>query len=371
MLDNKKNILYYMSENIFPVNNGVTVAVAGNAIALSKNNNVYLYNYILGKLYKIEGKATYELTIEVESIYFNCVICSPILPLLHFIRKEKKNISYDNLIGQLNDIYTYVIWRQAILSIKVNSFDSKDLISLLKLPLVYLVESYVIFKSNLILVQTNKEVDIYSKYFVNKTKAISIPNGTQFCSPIDSLSNHSNRFGVGLVASFNTTYMKVVRWFLSNVWLEVINKRPSFKLYVLGKNSAEVKKFARDMIPEIEKSIIIEPYHEEIRDFYLKRSVIVSPIFKGFGLINKTVEAMHCGCITIGDYAAFNGLDKFVDGIHGYRVDSPYEFISKIIQSVDNPNVEMRNRANELIENSLSWDENANRIMNFLNEGTN
>ncbi|WP_180980509.1 glycosyltransferase [Vibrio diazotrophicus] len=360
-----------MSENIFPVNNGVTVAVAGNAIALSKQNNVYLYNYVIGKLYKVEGNATYEQSIEVGFIYFDCVICSPILPLLHFIRKEKKNIRYNKLIGHLNDIYTYVIWRQAILSIKFKSFDIKDFISIIKLPLVYLVENYVIFKTNSILVQTNKEVEIYSKFFLNKTQVISVPNGTQFHSPIDSLTNHSIRFGVGLVASFNSTYMKVVRWFLSNVWLEVIKIRPDFKLYVLGKNSLEVKKFARDKIPEIENSIIIEPYHEDIRDFYLKRSVIVSPIFKGFGLINKTVEAMHCGCITIGDYTAFNGLDKFVDGIHGYQTDSADDFISRIIQSVDNPSVEIRNKASELIEESLSWDENAKNIIKFLNEGTN
>lgn len=368
-LETNKNILYYMSENMFPVNNGVTVAVAGNALSLSKYNNVYLYNYVTDKFYKIDVNGMKELSINIESIFFDCVICSPILPLLNFVRKKSRLIHYQKLVGHLNDIYTYVLWRQAKLAFKLKSFGFSEFKSLLKLPLVYLVETYLVHKSDAIIVQTKKEVEIYSRLFIPKKKALRLPNGTQFDNTSSEFVAHDNRFGIGIVASFNSTYMKVTRWFLTNVWLEVVRIRPDTKLYVVGKNAIEVKNYVREMMPEAETSIIIEPYYDDIRDFYMKRSVIVSPIFKGFGLINKTVEAMHCGCITIGDKAAFNGIEAFEHEVHGYQTDKAEDFVSKIINAIDNPDLEMRHNASSLIELSFSWDDNAKKILEFLDEG--
>ena len=139
------------------------------------------------------------------------------------------------------------------------------------------------------------------------------------------------------------------------------------RLYLLGKNSDRLLNYVEKEYPSTSYSVVVEKYYKNIQDFYLQRLIVVSPIFKNFGLINKSIEAMYCGCIVIGDKGAFNGLDNFKNGTHGYIVEGANEFTKKILSVYEIKDEDIRLRAHNYITESLSWDLNANTILEYLN----
>ncbi len=75
-------VLFFMGENPFPINNGVTVAVAGLANALIYKADVYIYNYISSNVYKLEKNGIMVLKeINIYDMEFYLTVCSPILSI--------------------------------------------------------------------------------------------------------------------------------------------------------------------------------------------------------------------------------------------------------------------------------------------------
>jgi len=360
-------ILFYVSEDIFPVNNGVTVAISGLALSLSKRVEVYIYNYKIVQLYKLD--ASEQLVKQPEkSIYlnFDLVICSPILSIRDFLFKSKVSIKHKKLIGLVSDNYTYVLWRHILVSCLVKQITFSDIKSFFKIPLVYIAESIIASKTDALIVQSKVEERIYSRYFIKSPRIFVLPNGIQFTVSQNEITS-LQREGVGFVASFSNVYMKVARWFIDNVWLNVISNNPDIKLHLLGNNSEKLLNYVEKKYPFASYSVVTEKYYENIQDFYLQRLIVVSPIFKNFGLINKTVEAMYCGCIVVGDKGAFNGLDDFKNGTHGHIVEGGNNFAKKILSIYETKNEDIGLRAHDYIAESLSWDLNANKILEYLN----
>lgn len=363
------NILFYMDENPVPINNGVTVAVAGLATGLDNYCNIFIYNYTENSYYLFHNISFIEpVGQDVIPLSFDVVICSPILAIKHFVLNRSKVINYRYLVGFINDNYTYVLWRNFILSIIFKSFNYKDVVNLLKIPLVYIAETILCNFPDRVLVQTSKDKSIFNYFLIKNKNILVTPNSTQFTFEPSKLLSF-NRSGVGFVASFNDTYIKVAIWFIDNVWINVIKNSPELKLHVLGKNSHRVYDYTASKYPDLKSSIVVESYYEDLSEFYSKMSTVVSPVFKNYGLINKTVEAMLCGCVVVGDKAAFNGIEKFENGRHGFVAKNAKSF-SKIIQKVASQPIEsndgVRLQANELIVKSFDWNSNAHKLLASL-----
>ena len=363
------NVVFYMGEDPIPVNNGVTVAVAGLAIALLKYSNVYVYNYKTKKYLVLNTFNQLESVSEKDfPELFDMVICSPILALKDYYFSGDKIIKSRYVVALLNDNYTYVLWRNFVLSIKFKSFKLKDITNFCKIPFIYLAETILCQFSNRILVQTPKDKSIFNYFLVNNDKVLVSPNGTQFTFESFQVLDFQ-RNGIGFVASFNDTYMKVAIWFIDNVWVNVIKLSPDIKLHVLGKNCHRVFDYVESNYPNIKSSIVVEDYHENLVDFYSKRTIVVSPIFKNYGLINKTVEAMQCGCIVIGDNAAFNGISKFESGKHGFIANDSDIFSSLIVDVNSRAESECENirvSASSIINEQFDWNFNAINLINSL-----
>ncbi len=59
------------------------------------------------------------------------------------------------------------------------------------------------------------------------------------------------------------------------------------------------------------------PFVEDLAVVYRNTLAVVSPVFKGYGLINKTIEAMASGVPVVGGASAFNGIEGFEPGRDG------------------------------------------------------
>lgn len=351
----------------FPITNGVTVVMANMADHFQDEHHVYVYDYKKNELsYLKEKSILVQSAHTLEELNFDITICSPILALKEFNR-IRHNLKCDFIVGWLNDCYTHVLYRHAVVSKKVNHFDFDDVRSLLKIPLVYFFENVITSKADILIGQSDVEKKIYEKWFPLSPDCKVMPNGTQFSLDNNELDGLL-RDGVAIVASFNKSYIKVAKWFISNVWTRVNEKNPSLKLHVLGRNSDTLYQYVKKNYPNICSSIVVENYYPDIKEFYKKRKLVVSPVFKNLGLINKTIEAMHCGCIVIGDKGAFNGLVGFKDITHGVVVNDEIDFAEKIIQYSCQSESDISISAHNFIENNFSWKKNAEILLKCYEE---
>lgn len=157
------------------------------------------------------------------------------------------------------------------------------------------------------------------------------------------------------VGELSGEYAQTARWLLGAVWPAIAAKYANVELLLVGRGAQEN---LRNQIKQSERVRHIE-YVQDLGDVYATAMIALSPVFKGFGLINKTLEAMACGIPVVGGSAAFNGITGFKDGVHGVVSDSfaTDEFIAALEQVLSS--VELRQQigcaARELISGQFRW----------------
>jgi glycosyltransferase involved in cell wall biosynthesis len=165
------------------------------------------------------------------------------------------------------------------------------------------------------------------------------------------------------IGTLSTLYGCRLDWFLDNVWTEVRASNLNLKLTVVGAGANS------DLIRKMEHlSVQYKPNVPALKDVYDQADVLVAPIFKGYGTINKVVEAMAAGCLVIGDKTAFNGIPGFVEGKHGIRADQPANFICALNACHNNtlPTLSLRQAARELALRHFRWGHRHERLHELL-----
>ena len=95
-------------------------------------------------------------------------------------------------------------------------------------------------------------------------------------------------------------------------------------------------------------------------DYLHKSTVCVVPMRTGFGIKNKTLEAMAAGVPVVGSDRGLEGLS--VDGattpLRALRANQPAEYIAAICQLFDQPELrfQLSQNGRELIETQFTWE---------------
>ena len=267
------------------------------------------------------------------------------------------------LLG-LSDSMTAVL-RMSRKSALTQGFDFKSrilcLIHFFRSFLVSRIEAKILDEYDIVLVQTKTDfnwIEKISKGRLN-SKTIVLPNGVNealFSLPIQGPKN-----GLLFLGILNNGYGKYLEWLLNNVWGKIKNQTNS-QLFVVGKGASEKLKLRMSN----DSNIVYNEFVPDICDVFKDRAVMLAPIFKGYGLINKVVESMAAGVPVIGTEDSFNGIPNFNNGMHGVISRSADEFIHNTIHLINNPdlNKNIALSARELVKEHFLWD---NRV-DFLLE---
>lgn len=341
-----KLFLFIVESYPFPVNNGVTAAIGSFCRVLEHFGEIEFYcldNQTL--MYQENFLRTCELS-KLDLSKYELILSSPLKASLAAIKISSHTNKNWSL---LSDCYTYALIANIRLYFKFKTNYSKIPITLCKIVYYYIVEYIIARRSKYVFMQTPKDTNVFKLLFL-KRNVISFPNMPNTIARKDTI-NKRNSFKVSYVASFEGGYLMIAKWFIDNVWRKVVKAEPRAKLHLVGSNRAAFK----DMLDtEIQNSIIVEKYYEDLQLFYSDTNLAVAPIFKGYGLINKTVEAMQNGCIVIGDKAAFNGIQYAENEKSCVIVESAEDFVNSILKYINNDNYDMRQKAIEAIINSFN-----------------
>lgn len=267
---------------------------------------------------------------DFSSLSFNIydvVFVSPITAMLlsrKYLSKKRGFL----IICQISDCMVYELWRSFVLSFKYKNI---NILPIFKIPYYYFKEFQVRNMSDSVLLQTEKDVSIFNRLYFTSIGE-SFPNinlDLDKNMPINMRSVKEN--SIGWCATFEGEYLRLAKWFFKEVIFIFLSSNKKAFLSLVGKNNNNFYLFLILNYPELKDQIHSNNYVHDIASFNASNIAVISPVFKGYGLINKTIEAMASGAVVIGDKSAFNGIKNCVS----YRDCIIAEKVDEFIISLD------------------------------------
>lgn len=195
-------------------------------------------------------------------------------------------------------------------------------------------------------------------------RCVLVPNGVREdlfhlqCQPSQT---------VLFVGELSGEYGPVALWMCRELWPLVRARCPSAKLLLVGRGATEtLQQFVAQSA-----GVRHLPFAPDLADVYAQTGLVLSPVFKGFGLINKTLEAMAAGLPVVGGAAAFNGIAGFEAGRHAAVVGSlrADQFAQQICRLLTDSEaaLSMGGAARNLVRGQFRWERAGDVIEQLAN----
>lgn len=237
----------------------------------------------------------------------------------------------------------------------------------LRAPRVALAEAALLSAADRVLVQTEADREAMRHLVgpATASRTALAPNGVR-TGLFDLAAGLSPAPQVLFVAELSGEYGPVAEWLCRAVWPRVRAAVPGARLTVVGRGAGPALRRCLAGTPGAEHL----EFAADLAPLYAGSRVVWSPLWKGFGLINKTLEAMAAARPVVGGLAAFNGISGFVDGVHGRGLSrpDPHAMADATAQLLrDAPRAAaMGAAARELVRDAFRWERTAERLREAL-----
>jgi len=155
-------------------------------------------------------------------------------------------------------------------------------------------------------------------------------------------------------------------WFIRQVFPKVKKVMPSVKFYLVGKNP---KRKLLD-IASRDNNIKVTGFVKDVRPYIDIATVVISPVMKTCGILNKVLQAMAMEKVVIGTSASFSGIKGAVSGKNMVSVDSAEEFAWKIVELSKDANLRkiIGKKARLLVKERYTWEQTAQEVERLYKE---
>ncbi|MBN3908269.1 MAG: glycosyltransferase [Nostoc sp. NMS1] len=205
------------------------------------------------------------------------------------------------------------------------------------------------------IVATTEEDKIQLQKFNPNSEITVIPNGVDLVSFPNRSTDPGGHRLIFIGAMDNLANIDAVCFFSNKVLPEIQKLYPDTIFDIVGSHPVP-EVLALDKKPGINVIGRVPSMVE-----YLHKSTIcVVPMRTGFGIKNKTLEAMAAGVPIVASDRGLEGLA--VDGashpLRALRANTPTEYITAISQLFDQPHLraELSHKGRQLVETDFTWD---------------
>ncbi len=270
-------------------------------------------------------------------------------------------------IAAVNDCTTaeyYFRGRQNFGAIKATV---KSLADRLRYRRIAKIEARLLAGYRHVLLQTKTDLDLMARLVSPETasRVVLVPNGIR--EDYFGLAPLPENNKVVFVAELSGEYAPIAWWLVREMWPKVIKESPHLQLVIVGKGAPHLLMQAIQASPRTTHMEFVE----DLRQLYSQALIALSPVFKGFGLINKTLEAMASCVPVVGGSAAFNGIVGFKNGEHGIACSSltTAEFVDAISQLTRNParRTSMGEAGRGLVKHQFCWEASVRKLQSAIN----
>jgi len=222
------------------------------------------------------------------------------------------------------------------------------------------MEAKILRNYDLILIQTGVEEMWLGRISKGKLdeKLLVLPNGVNtvlFGIPLGEPGKD-----ILFVGDLSGVYSQVILWLLDKVWPRIRVMQRDTKLFVIGKSPSSTLR--RKML--LDDRVVHTEYSADICDVFRQKGVMLAPVFKNYGLINKVIEAMAAGVPVVGDRGCFNGISGFENGTHGIIANDAVSMANSINKLLDSTRLRhnISKAARELVKSLFVWEERISKI---------
>ena len=156
-----------------------------------------------------------------------------------------------------------------------------------------------------------------------------------------------------------------IKWFLNNVWDEVLKRVPEAKIYLAGRN------MPKWLLKTKKKNVVVVGEVPDAHEFVNQHNVAIVPLFSGSGMRIKIIESMALGKTVITTMIGAEGIQytEFEDII---IADNEHKMIESICRLYKHPEEAeaIGLNARRLIEELYDNKKIINRLVIFYNELT-
>ncbi|MBG1270666.1 glycosyltransferase family 4 protein [Nostoc sp. WHI] len=224
----------------------------------------------------------------------------------------------------------------------------------INLPLLRRYEQSYCAKFSAIVVTTEEDKIQLQKFnpkseitvISNGVDLVSFPNRTAdpgghrliFIGAMDNLAN------IDAVCFFSNEVLPKIQKFYPDTTFDIVGSRPSSEVLALDKKPG----------------INVTGRVPSMVEYLHKATICVVPMRTGFGIKNKTLEAMAAGIPVVASDRGLEGLavDGSSHSLRALRANKPTEYVTAISQLFDNPHLrsELSYNGRQLVETAFTWD---------------
>ncbi|WP_026732092.1 glycosyltransferase family 4 protein [Fischerella sp. PCC 9605] len=224
----------------------------------------------------------------------------------------------------------------------------------INLPLLRRYEKGYCSKFSAIVV-TTEEDKIQLQEFNSNSEITVIPNGVDLGSFPYRITDPGGHHLVFIGAMDNLANIDAVCFFCNEVLPKVQQRYPDTTFDIVGSRPAP------EVLALQEKpGVTVTGRVPSMVEYLHKATVCVVPMRTGFGIKNKTLEAMAAGVPVVASDRGLEGLA--VDGANvpltAFRANHPAEYISAISHLFSNPQLrdELSCNGRQLVETEFTWE---------------
>lgn len=220
-------------------------------------------------------------------------------------------------------------------------------------PLLKRYEQRFSQKFSTIVVTTDDDAQQF-KTFAPNTPIATIPNGVDFGDFPYRSTDPNNHDLIFIGAMDNLANIDAARFLAQEIFPQVRSRYPDSKLMLVG---------ARP-VPEVLElnqlpNVVVTGAVPSMADYLHRASVCVIPMRTGFGIKNKTLEAMAAGTPVVSSDRGLEGLTLDPDRPCALRANNPDEYSAAITQLLDNMALResVSHYARAYIERDFTWEQ--------------
>ncbi|MEC4815820.1 MAG: glycosyltransferase family 4 protein [Scytonema sp. PMC 1069.18] len=223
----------------------------------------------------------------------------------------------------------------------------------LYLPLLRRYEQRYCSKFSTIVV-TTEEDRVQMQEFNPNSQIVVIPNGVD----LDSFPNRTTDPGghsiIFIGAMDNLANIDAVCFFTHEILPEIQKLYPDTTFEIVGSRPASSVLALQDKL-----GVTVTGRVNSMVDYLHKATVCVIPMRTGFGIKNKTLEAMAAGVPVVASDRGLEGLVVDTENLplRALRANQPNEYVNAIGQVFENPQLRARLSYNgrQLVESEFTW----------------
>lgn len=237
----------------------------------------------------------------------------------------------------------------------------------LYLPLLRRYEQRYSSKFSAIVV-TTEEDKVQMQKFHPDSEIVVIPNGVDLVSFPNRTTDPGGHRLIFIGAMDNLANIDAVCFFSNEILPEIQKLYPDITFDIVGSRPAP------EVLALKEKpGIIVTGRVSSMVEYLHKATVCVVPMRTGFGIKNKTLEAITAGVPVVASDRGLEGLA--VDGANvpliALRANQPTEYVTAVCQLFENPQLraELSRNGRQLVETEFTWDRAGKRYEETLAGG--